>query len=85
MFLVKYRDCSLKQTGKSGSPLNFNPYLDVVVESFGTKRIMYGSDWPVCLVASGYDEMLGIVKKYFSTFSVNEQETVLRWQCNAIL
>jgi len=30
----------------------FTPYLDVVVEAFGTKRIMYGSDWPVCLVAA---------------------------------
>ncbi len=53
---------------------DFKPYLDTVVECFGTKRIMYGSDWPVCLVASTYDDMLGIVKNYFSTFSVNEQQ-----------
>ncbi|GAB3533698.1 amidohydrolase family protein [Pontibacter brevis] len=52
---------------------DFTPYLDVVVEAFGTGRIMYGSDWPVCLVAAGYGEMLGIVESYFSSFSQAEQ------------
>ena len=30
---------------------DLTPYMDTVVEAFGTDRIMYGSDWPVCLVA----------------------------------
>lgn len=53
---------------------DFKPYLDVVVESFGVKRIMYGSDWPVCLVAASYDKMFQIVKEYFSGFSNDEQQ-----------
>ena len=53
---------------------DFRPYLDVIVETFGTKRIMFGSDWPVCLVAASYQEMMGIVKDYFSSFSAHEQE-----------
>lgn len=53
---------------------DFVPYLDAVVEAFGTERIMYGSDWPVCLVAADYAGMLGIVTDYFSSFSRNEQE-----------
>ncbi|GAB2806387.1 amidohydrolase family protein [Ferruginibacter profundus] len=52
----------------------FTPYLDVVVEAFGTKRIMYGSDWPVCLVAASYKKMLNITAEYFAAFSANEQE-----------
>jgi L-fuconolactonase len=52
---------------------DFTPYLNVVVEAFGTKRLMYGSDWPVCLVAAPYENMLGIVKNYFSSFSEEEQ------------
>jgi L-fuconolactonase len=55
---------------------DFKPYLDVVVETFGTDRIMFGSDWPVCLVAASYSEMLGIVEDYFSTFSKDEQENI---------
>lgn len=53
---------------------DFKPYLDVIVEAFGTNRIMFGSDWPVCLVAASYNDMLRIVENYFSSFSKNEQE-----------
>jgi L-fuconolactonase len=52
----------------------FKPYMDVVVEAFGTNRIMFGSDWPVCLVAASYNEMLGVAEDYFSSFSKEEQE-----------
>lgn len=58
---------------KNWKEKDFHPYLDTVVEAFGTARIMFGSDWPVCQVAGGYDKMLGIVKAYFSSFSAGEQ------------
>ncbi|HYJ64903.1 MAG TPA: amidohydrolase family protein [Parafilimonas sp.] len=55
----------------------FKPYLDVVVETFGTKKIMYGSDWPVCLVAAAsYNEVYKIAEQYFSAFSKDDQEDV---------
>ncbi len=53
---------------------NFIPYLDVVCEAFGPDRIMFGSDWPVCLVAASYPEMMNIVSECFSSFTKNEQE-----------
>ena len=53
---------------------DFQPYLDVVVNAFGAKRIMFGSDWPVCLVAASYKEMKEIVDDYFSSFSQSEQD-----------
>lgn len=53
---------------------DFIPYIDVVIEAFGPNRIMFGSDWPVCLVAASYEQMLGIVEEYFSSFSETEQE-----------
>ena len=55
---------------------DFVPYLDVIVNAFGTDRIMFGSDWPVCLLAGRYDEMLTIVTRYFSSFSEQEQQNV---------
>lgn len=55
---------------------DFIPYLDVVTEAFGTNRLMYGSDWPVCLVAASYAEIAAIVKKYFCSFSADEQAAV---------
>jgi len=59
---------------KNWGPNDFVPYLDVVTEAFGSKRIMYGSDWPVCLVAAEYSSMLIIVQEYFASFSADEQE-----------
>ena len=54
-------------------PQHFTPYLDVVVNAFGISRVMFGSDWPVCLLAGGYKKMLDIVTNYFASFSATEQ------------
>ena len=59
---------------KNWKAKDFTPYIDVVVNAFGTERIMFGSDWPVCLVAASYKEMLDIVKDYFSSFTKDEQD-----------
>lgn len=53
---------------------DFTPYMDTVVEAFGTNRIMFGSDWPVCLVAASYQQTLELVTDYFSSFTENEKE-----------
>ena len=53
---------------------NLRPYLDTVIKTFNTKRIMFGSDWPVCLLAASYEKWLQTVQQYFSSFSKNEQE-----------
>ena len=57
-------------------PDEFEPYMDVVVESFGIDRVMYGSDWPVCLVSATYKQVYDIVKEYFSGYSSSEQAKV---------
>ncbi len=60
---------------------DFTPYLDVVFDAFGAERVMYGSDWPVSLVAASYGQVKGLVKNYISKCSTNEQE--LFWGDNA--
>ncbi len=50
------------------------PYLDVVVDAFGAKRLMAGSDWPVCLVASEYGKWFDVLRNYFAAFSKEEQD-----------
>jgi len=55
---------------------DFTPYLDVVVDAFGTGRIMFGSDWPVCKVAATYEEMIDIVESYFLPFSNTEKQKI---------
>ena len=53
------------------------PYFDTVVEAFGPRRLMFGSDWPVCLVASGYGRWHQLVASWLGEFSAAEQERVL--------
>ena len=52
---------------------DFLPYINTVLETFGTKRIMFGSDWPVCLQAGSYEEVKQIAEEYFKSFSYAEQ------------
>jgi L-fuconolactonase len=54
----------------------FTKYLDVVFNAFGTGRVMFGSDWPVCLVAADYTGMKAIVETYTQQFSADEQEMI---------
>jgi L-fuconolactonase len=61
---------------KNWTAEQLKPYLDVVVNSFGIDRIMFGSDWPVCLVVSSYSKWLQTIKDYFASYSPEEQEKV---------
>ena len=55
---------------------DFTPYLDVVFEAFGAARLMYGSDWPVCLLAASYEQVYDLAAKYCARLSAAEQEMV---------
>ena len=56
---------------------DLKPYIDTVLAAFGPKRLMFGSDWPVMLVASNYSQWVGIVKKSISKLSAGEQQRIL--------
>lgn len=60
---------------------DFVPYLDAMVELFGTDRLMFGTDWPVCLLAGSYEQVCGILEQYLSSFTPTEQENI--WYNNA--
>ena len=81
--LAKYPNVYCKISGmateanwETWTMAGLQPYLDTVVEAFGTERIMFGSDWPVCLVASSYAKWLNGIQNYFNTFSSTEQELI---------
>lgn len=60
---------------------DFRPYLDVVIEAFGTDRIMFGSDWPVCLLAASYKQSCNLFGEYFNQFS--DEDKKMFWGENA--
>ena len=57
------------------------PYLDEVVENFGLDRIVFGSDWPVCLLAAEYEEVLMVVNRYLDQFDPAERLKVMGENC----
>ena len=60
----------------SWKPTQLRQYLDVVVESFGVDRLMWGSDWPVCLLAGSYEEVREVIAEYLVRFSVDERTAI---------
>ena len=52
---------------------DFTPYLDVVFEAFGEDRVMYGSDWPVCLLAASYVRQHALIADYAARLSPSAQ------------
>lgn len=56
---------------------DFKKYLDIVFESFGTKRLMVGSDWPVCLLSSSYNDTIGIIVDYIDKLSESEKSDIM--------
>ncbi len=55
---------------------SLRPYAEVALECFGADRLMYGSDWPVCTVAAGYDEVLATARELTSGLSAAERDAV---------
>lgn len=79
--LSKYQNVFCKVSGMlteadwySWRTEDFTPCLDVVFNAFSINRVMYGSDWPVCKLAGGYNRAMEILQIYASRLSENEQE-----------
>jgi L-fuconolactonase len=55
---------------------DFRPYLDIVLNAFGPRRLMFGSDWPVCRLAAGYADVVGIVADLVAPLAAGEQAAI---------
>jgi L-fuconolactonase len=58
------------------SPEQLRPYFDTVLEAFGPGRLMFGSDWPVCLVACGYARWHETVGNWTAQLSAAERDHI---------
>ena len=59
--------CKISGMVTEADPINctreqLRPYADHVMESFGADRVMFGSDWPVCLLAASYEEVFATAR-----------------------
>jgi L-fuconolactonase len=57
----------------SWTPADMRPYIDHVVDVFGARRLLFGSDWPVCLLAAGYDDVVAAARDCLSDLTPSER------------
>ncbi len=55
---------------------DFRPYLDVIFEAFGADRLMFGSDWPVCLLAASYRQVKQIIEDYVEAHAPAQKDKI---------
>lgn len=63
--------------GWQWTPDLLRPYLEVVLEAFGPDRLMFGSDWPVCLVATSYARWFQAVESLLGSMTPAERSAIL--------
>ena len=56
---------------------DFVPYMDFIMETFGSNRLLFGSDWPVCTLSGDYGQVLQIVDQYIKNLTNSEQAGIL--------
>ncbi|MFD7899811.1 amidohydrolase family protein [Streptomyces sp. NPDC059743] len=65
------------RTGANADPARaLRPYADVLLATVGPDRLMYGSDWPVCLLAADYDDVLAVAETLTDQLGADEREAV---------
>jgi L-fuconolactonase len=52
------------------------PYLEVALEAFGPDRVMFGSDWPVCLLAGSYQQTVEVVTHFAQRMAPAERDAL---------
>ena len=80
----KHKNVSCKMSGmvteadfNIWTPEQIHPYMDTALEAFGSKRILFGSDWPVCLVAGNYSKIKKLTTDFISQLSQIEQNSIM--------
>jgi L-fuconolactonase len=61
---------------KNWTPESLAPYFEVALEAFGPQRILYGTDWPVCLAGVSYKNWLTTVQTALMSLSESERSAI---------
>ncbi len=59
------------------TPEQLLPYLEIALELFGPDRLMYGSDWPVCLLAGEHERYWEVIEQFTSALSPSEKSHIM--------
>lgn len=59
------------------TPALLKPYVETALEAFGPSRLMFGTDWPVCLLRATYGEWTAVLTEFIATLSESEQRAIM--------
>ena len=62
---------------------DLRPAWDTVLEAFGPRRLLFGSDWPVCLLAASWERWSATMADFVAPLSPDESDAVLRTTATA--
>ena len=51
--------------------------MSVVLKAFGSERVMFGSDWPVCLLAGSYPHVIELVEQFIKNLSTDDRNKIM--------
>ena len=81
--LARHRNVFCKLSGlvteavwRQWQPADFHPFLEVALAAFGPERLMFGSDWPVCLLSADYADVAAVVEDFIAPLSPAEQAQI---------
>lgn len=63
-------------------PDDLRPFVEIVLEFFGPTRLMFGSDWPVCLLAATYDRVIASLQDLLA--QISEEDRIRIFSKNAV-
>jgi L-fuconolactonase len=88
--LARHPNVSCKVSGlvteadwNAWTPEQFAPYVRHAVDVFGPERLLFGSDWPVCLLAAGYAEVVGATEEALDRAGLTPAERDAVFSANA--
>jgi len=80
--IASFENVSVKVSGlfteanwSSWNNKTFSPYFEHILDSFTPARMMFGSDWPVCLLAATYSQTINLMEELTSELTKSEQES----------
>jgi L-fucono-1,5-lactonase len=73
---VKLSGLVTEASWRSWTPADLAPVVDHVLDAFGTRRTMFGSDWPVCELVAGYETVVATAEALTAGLSAVERDDV---------
>jgi L-fuconolactonase len=79
---IKLSDLPVEANHENWTDADLRPYINATFEAFGTDRVIYAGDYPVCLQATSLPQWVDVLDRALTDFSESEQRKYYRDNAN---